>query len=138
MNLLAKVVSLCVLSGAVTSFAPVRVVSDDRHDTVLLRKDISGYANRDMVLTVREIVIPPGTMGQKHRHPGPVVVYVVDGDLEIQLEGQPPRVYHRGETFSEDAKQLHLSSRNTSATAPVRLLSYILSRSGEALSQPEK
>lgn len=138
MNMTIKRTFLCALLVAAASFAFGRGILDERRDTVLLRKDVTSYAKTDMVLTVREIVLPPGSVGEKHRHPGPVVVYVIDGDLEIQLQGQPPHVYHRGETFSEDPGQLHLSSRNASQTTPVRLLSYILSRNGEPLTQPEK
>jgi quercetin dioxygenase-like cupin family protein len=106
-------------------------------EKVLLEKDISQYAKSDMVLTVRELEFPPGFMGTKHRHPGPVVVCVLEGELEVALEGQSPKTYERGQCFSEEAQQLHLYSRNVNKTEPVRIISYILSRKGEALTQPE-
>jgi len=56
----------------------------------------------------------------------------------VGLEGAPLKVYHRGEVFSESANQLHQSTRNLSASEPAKLLSYILSKKGEALSKPEK
>jgi len=105
---------------------------------MLLQKDISAYAKSDMVLTVRELEFPPKFKGTKHRHPGPVVVCVLEGSLEIALEGQTPKVYERGQCFSEEPQQLHLYSRNVSETEPVRIISYILSRNGEALTQLEK
>jgi quercetin dioxygenase-like cupin family protein len=105
---------------------------------VLVRKDLSTYAGNDMMLTVRELELAPGAGGEKHRHPGPVVVFVLSGSVEVHLDGQPPKVFHAGESFSEDAHQLHISTRNVSSTEPVRLLSYVLSRKGEPLTQPEK
>ena len=105
---------------------------------MLLQKDISAYAKSDMVLTVRELEFPPKFKGTKHRHPGPVVVCVLEGSLEIALEGQTPKAYERGQCFSEEPHQLHLYSRNVSETEPVRIISFILSRNGEALTQPEK
>ena len=90
------------------------------------------------MLTVRELEFAPGGIGEKHRHSGPLVVYVLSGSVEVHLEGQPPRIFHAGETFSENAHQLHISTRNVSKTKPVRLLSYIISHKGEALTQPER
>lgn len=108
------------------------------YENMLLQKDISAYAKSDMVLTVRELKFPPKFKGTKHRHPGPVVVCVLEGSLEVALEGQTPKAYDRGQCFSEEPHQLHLYSQNVSETEPVRIISYILSRSGEPLTQPEK
>ncbi|SRR5260370_22009806 len=107
-------------------------------ENLLLRKDISSYAGRDLVLTVRELEFPPSAQGEKHRHPGPVVACVLEGSLEVALEGQEPKMYGPGQCFSEEPHQLHLYSRNLSKTAPVRLISYILSRNGEPLTRREK
>jgi quercetin dioxygenase-like cupin family protein len=104
----------------------------------LLTKDISSYAGSDMVLTVRELEFPASFQGQKHRHPGPVVVCVLEGSLEVALEGQRPRTYGPRQCFAEEPHQLHLYTRNLSNTAPVRVISYLLSHRGEPLRQPEK
>ena len=77
-----------------------------------------------------------GLVGSKHRHPGPLVVCVLEGSLEIQLEGASPNTYQRGECFTEEPHQLHVYTRNPSRTRSARVISYILSRNGEALSQP--
>lgn len=89
---------------------------------ILVRKNLSSYAGSDMVLTVRELEFVPGAVGEKHRHPGPVIVYVLSGSVEVHLDGQSPKIFHAGESFSENAHQLHISTRNMSKTKPVRLL----------------
>jgi len=104
---------------------------------VLLEKNVSEYAGKDMVVTVRELTLQPGAVGSKHRHPGPVFVYVLEGDVEVEIDGAPPKVYHPGEIFSEEPHQLHLSTRNAGDGRPARILSLILSRKGEPLTQPE-
>lgn len=118
------------------------VISQDHGDSarkkLLLTKDISSYVGRDMVLTVRELEFPPGFQGTKHRHPGPVVVCVLEGSLEVTLEGSGPKAYDAGQCFTEEPRQLHLASRNLSKTVPVRVISYLLSRAGEPLVLPEK
>lgn len=118
------------------------VVSQDQgalpRERLLLTKDISAYARTDMVLTVRELEFPPSFEGAKHRHPGPLVVCVPEGSLEITLEGTDPKIYSAGQCFTEEPHQLHVYSRNLSKTAPVRVISYLLSRAGEPLVLPEK
>jgi quercetin dioxygenase-like cupin family protein len=106
-------------------------------EKVLLKKDIGSYTGSDTVLTVRELVFSPSARGQKHRHPGPVVVCILEGSLEVALEGHEPEVYSPGQCFTEEPHQLHIYSRNPSQTAPVRAISYILSRKGEPLSRPD-
>ena len=91
-----------------------------------------------MVLTVRELEFPPSFQGAKHRHPGPLVVCVLEGSLEISLEGTDAKTYNAGQCFTEEPNQLHLYSRNLSKTAPIRVISYVLSRAGAPLVLPEK
>jgi quercetin dioxygenase-like cupin family protein len=81
---------------------------------------------KEAKVTVWELERAPGTAGTPHRHPGPVFVYVLDGQLESQVEGQPRRVYKKGEMFYEPARGLHAVSRNPSSTAPVRFLAFFL------------
>ncbi len=104
----------------------------------LLQKDLSSYAGGDMLLTVGEVILAPGAVGTKHRHPGPTFVYVLEGAVEIELEGAPAKIYHAGESFYEDPHQLHIGTKNVNQTERARILAYHLSRKGEPLTQPEK
>jgi quercetin dioxygenase-like cupin family protein len=104
----------------------------------LLEKDLNAYTKENIVLTVGEITLPPGATGSGHRHPGPTFVYVLEGAVEIELEGAPAKVYRAGDSFYEDAHQLHISTKNVSATELARILAYHLSRKGEKLTEPER
>jgi quercetin dioxygenase-like cupin family protein len=104
----------------------------------LLKKDLSSHAGGDMLLTVGEVNLAPGATGSKHRHPGPTFVYVLEGAVEIELEGTSAKTYHKGESFYEEPHQLHITTRNVSQTEPARILVYHLSRKGKPLTQPEK
>ena len=134
-NRMCRILFAVVLSGITALLA---AGTDSTREHVLLRKDLSKYTGSDLMLTVRELEFAPGGVGESHRHPGPVVVYVLSGSVEVHLSGQSPKVFHAGESFSEDAHQLHVSTRNMSKRKPVRLLSYIISHKGEALTQPER
>jgi quercetin dioxygenase-like cupin family protein len=104
----------------------------------LLQKDLNAYADGDLVLSVGEITIAPGASGSRHRHPGPTFVYVLEGAVEIELEGAPAKVYRAGETFYEDPHQLHISTKNGSKAEPARILVYHLSHRGEPFTLPER
>jgi quercetin dioxygenase-like cupin family protein len=104
----------------------------------LLQKDLHAYAGGDLVLSVGEITIAAAASGSRHRHPGPTFVYVLEGAVEIELEGAPAKVYRAGETFYEDPHQLHISTKNASKAEPVRILVYHLSHNGEPLTLPER
>jgi quercetin dioxygenase-like cupin family protein len=104
----------------------------------LLQKDLNAYAGGDLVLSVGEITIAPGASGARHRHPGPTFVYVLEGAVEIELEGAPAKIYGAGETFYEDPHQLHISTKNVSKAEPARILVYHLSHKGEPLTQPDR
>ena len=104
----------------------------------LLEKDLNAYAGGNIVLSVGEITLVPGATGSKHRHPGPTFVYVLEGAVQVELEGAPVTVYRAGESFYEEPHQLHISTKNASHTEPARILVYHLSHKGEKLTEPEK
>src|SRR5579884_1457220 len=58
---------------------------------------------KEAKITLLELERAPGSAGAPHRHPGPVVVYVVEGELESQVGDGPVKVYRKGETFYEPA-----------------------------------
>lgn len=94
---------------------------------------------KDAKVTLLELERAPGSAGAPHRHPGPVVVYVLEGELESQVGGQPAKVYRKGETFYEPAGALHAVSRNPSKTEPARFLAFLLTAKDEKnLVLPEK
>ena len=74
-------------------------------------------------MKVLEVRYGPGESSAPHRHPFPVMVYVLEGAIRSQSEGEPgPRVFHAGETFFEAPNTAHLVSANASATRPARFL----------------
>jgi quercetin dioxygenase-like cupin family protein len=94
---------------------------------------------KDARVTLLELEYPPGGRNASHRHPCPVVVYVLEGELESQVEGQPVRVYKKGEVFYEAPGRAHLVSHNPSKTRPARFLAFFLTaRDQKNLVIPER
>ena len=52
-----------------------------------------------------EVTYPPGTGTPKHQHAGSVFVYVIEGAIESQVEGQPLQTYKQGEAFSNQPER---------------------------------
>lgn len=130
---------LMMISLLVTAILPAALQPQEAFKAKeLLQKDLNAYAGGDLVLSVGEITIAPGASGARHRHPGPTFVYVLEGAVEIELEGAPAKIYGAGETFYEDPHQLHISTKNASKAEPARILVYHLSHKGEPLTQPER
>jgi quercetin dioxygenase-like cupin family protein len=87
--------------------------------------------NQEAKVTVWELEKAPGTGSAEHRHPGPVFVYVLEGELESKVGDQPLRVYRKGEMFYEPAHGLHSVSRNPSKTTLTRILVFFLTSKDE-------
>ena len=60
-----------------------------------------------------------------------IMAYVISGAIRSQLEGEPARVYHAGETWSEAPGAHHTISENASATEPAELLAVFLLDTGD-------
>jgi quercetin dioxygenase-like cupin family protein len=87
--------------------------------------------NQEAKVTVWELEKAPGTGSAEHRHPGPVFVYVLEGELESKVGDQPMKVYKKGEMFYEPAHGLHAVSRNPSLTKSTRILVFFLTSKDE-------
>lgn len=113
----------------VGSFAPAQ---HDKHGDAakvksLLEQDVfEKIDGKEARVSVLEVSYVPGGFTPPHRHPGAVFGYVLEGELEAQLEGQPLRKLKAGEAFYEPTMALHSVSRNPSKTANTRLLAVIL------------
>ena len=53
--------------------------------TELIQEALPGVAGKKVI--IKHFALPPGHVGGKHFHPGPVYVYVVEGSLTIETEG---------------------------------------------------
>lgn len=76
---------------------------------------------------------PPGAKSAAHHHAKSafIVAYVISGAVRSQVEGEPARVYHAGETWTEIPGAHHTISENASATEPAELLAVFLLDTGD-------
>ncbi len=80
-------------------------------------------------VTTLLVEIPPGADTGRHRHPVPLIAYVLEGSVLVEADGQPPQVIHAGQAISETSGW-HIG-RNT-GTTPVKILGVFIGAEGTA------
>jgi quercetin dioxygenase-like cupin family protein len=69
----------------------------------------------------------PGLVAPRHAHPGEEIVYVVEGELEYQLDGKPPVTVKAGEVLFIPAGAFH-AVKNVGSGKAVELATYIIEK----------
>lgn len=86
--------------------------------------------------TLMEVTYPPGGANPAHRHPCPVIGYVLEGAVRMQLKGQEEKVFRAGEAFFESPADVHVISANASQDQPARFLAYFVCDRATSLTLP--
>lgn len=86
--------------------------------------------------TVVEVTYQPGDSSTAHRHPCPVIGYVMEGSLRTKSGNEPEAIYTVGQTFYEAPGAVHRVSANASTERPVRFLAYFVCDTDAPLSAP--
>lgn len=73
----------------------------------------------------------PAPIGAGHKHQGPVIGYIIQGEIETEIEPTPPAFYKPGEFFSEPAGHLHRFMRNARTTEPAALITFSAGARGQ-------
>ena len=76
----------------------------------------------------------PGVAAGRHTHPGEELGYVLEGQLELRIDGQPPRTVKAGEAFFVPAGLVHDGINTGSGKAKV-LATYIVEK-GKPVATP--
>ena len=92
--------------------------------TDLQRHDLSAPGRE--AIQVR-VVLAPGVAFGKHTHPGEEIIYVLEGQLEYQLEDKPPVTLKAGDVLFIPAGTVH-SARNTGSVTGSELATYIVEK----------
>ena len=90
----------------------------------LLEKELAGAPGKEVLMLTVEY--PAGGASLPHRHDAQVFVYVLQGELKMQVAGGPVRTLRRGQTFYENSADVHMISANASKTKPAKILVFIV------------
>jgi quercetin dioxygenase-like cupin family protein len=84
-----------------------------------------------------EVTYPPGATSTAHRHPCPVVGYMISGTMRMQVSDGPLTEYKPGETFVEMPTDVHRVATNPSADTPAVFLVTFVCDKETPLTVPE-
>ena len=101
--------------------------------TILQEKDLGGAVGREVIM-YRAEAIPGGAAG-RHYHPWPELMYVLEGTLILELDGQSPVTLKAGESAHMPATHIH-NAKNASTTGPVKVLVFLVGEKGQPLATP--
>ena len=97
----------------------------------MLQDQSLGMSDRHLVA---EFV--PGGAARKHTHPGEELGYVMEGTLELEVTGQPPRTLKAGETFFIPAGVVH--DGKNAGSGPLKVLATYIVEKGKPVASPAK
>ena len=83
-------------------------------------------------IAIQRVTFEPGWSGDRHEHGGPVFVYVLDGSITVDVDGQEPKTLTAGDLTAEPMHTA-MSARNESDESPVTLLLIQVSQEGVPL-----
>jgi len=98
----------------------------------LFDKDQVGVPDKELLMLTVEYL--PGGASLPHRHDAQVFVYVLEGELTMQVAGSPAVTLRPGQTFYEGPTDVHTVSANASKTAPAKFLVFIVKDKGAPVS----
>ena len=99
--------------------------------TLVGRGDVS-VAGREAV--VARVEVAPGARAGRHTHPGDEISYILEGEAQLLIDGQPPRTVKAGESFIIPAGVVH--DAHNSSDKPVKLVGVYVVEKGKPLASP--
>lgn len=99
--------------------------------TILQRKDIS-VPGREAVIA--RVEVAPGAFAGRHTHAGEEITYLIEGEAEILIDGQPPLKLKAGESFIIPAGAKH-DAHNT-GSQPLKMVGVYVVDKSQPLATP--
>jgi quercetin dioxygenase-like cupin family protein len=92
----------------------------------LMAKPLPELPGKEAVML--EVSYPPGAKDMAHRHDAHALLYVLEGTIQMQLQGGPQVTLKAGDTFYEGPDDVHVLGRNASNSEPARFVVVLLKR----------
>ena len=126
----ALAIGLVTLFTSVT-FLPATAQQPTVQRKVLLTHDLAipGYQT-----VMAAVEIPPGGREGRHTHPGAVVVYIQEGVLTLDYEGNPTMTYKAGDSVFIEGGKIHEGINK--GASPVKAVATFVVEKGKPLTTP--
>jgi len=128
-SVVVAVVSALVLGAA--SFAAAQEPPPIKR-IPLQKFDVPGTSSETMV-GIAEIA--PNVLIGRHTHPGPESGYLLEGDMVLMVDGQPPKPLKAGESYQIPSGAIHDAK---SGAGGAKVLAVYVVQKGQPLASPAK
>lgn len=102
-------------------------------ESLLLSQPLQGWDGKESNIVLIEA--PAGFETPPHIHPGHIFIYVLEGSVELDMDGMPTQTLSAGQAAYE-LPGLAMIGRNTSATEGARILVFQIGDIGAPLEIP--
>ena len=105
----------------------------------LAQRDAPAVNLEGWQMTASEVSYAPGQVSGRHRHPGFVVGYVLEGQYQFAVNDNPAATLSTGQMFFESfdkPNEVHAISGNASKTQPCRILAIVFTKKGDPVTIP--
>jgi quercetin dioxygenase-like cupin family protein len=121
--------ALCAISGFVATDASAQTPGFRRKILSQMDGPTPGY-----VTIVVEAEVDPGVVVPRHTHPGIESAYMLEGELELPIQGQQTRTYKVGDFYQVPPETPHAGG--TAGDKKVRFTSTYVVEKGKPLASP--
>ncbi len=115
-------VAVLIASGLTLQTARAQQAGSKRTD--LQRHDLSAFGRE--VVQVR-VDFDPGYAFPRHTHPGEEIIYVLEGTLEYDIDGNPPVTVKAGDVLFVPAGTIH-AAKNVGRSNGAELATYVVEK----------
>jgi quercetin dioxygenase-like cupin family protein len=125
MNMHMLFVAAVALAASTSAFAQgPKPLWPGTKRTDLQRHDLSIAGHETLQARVD---FEPGSFATRHKHPGEEIIYVLEGTLEYQIDGNPPVVLKAGDVLFVPGGAVH-RAKNVGNSPAAELATYVLEK----------
>ena len=130
MKFAAKIVAGAIVAGFTLGGLALAQDAGGIKRTLFQRLDVND--KQEAIMGMSEIA--KGVTAERHTHFGTESTYVLEGEVELHIDGEPPRKFHTGETFQVATGKVHGATNIGSGTA--KLIAVYVVEKGKPLATP--
>lgn len=131
-----NILLVSIIMGLLVLLLPSNALAQQSgiHRTDLQRHDLSVSGHESIQVRVD---FEAGSAFGMHSHPGEEIIYVLDGSLEYEIEGEQPVILHAGDVLFIPAGKNH-SAKNVGKVKGSELATYIVEKGRPLLVMKEQ
>jgi len=126
--------ALAASASVVNAAADQSAADQSAKVTPLMSKDVVAAPGKEITMITVEYM--PGSVDPIHTHNAQALIYVLEGEIVMQVKGGPQVTLKPGQTFYEGPEDVHIVGRNASKTKPAKFVVFFVKDKGAPILTP--